>query len=89
MACNCGRNRDNGTAEAPAGPYGTIPPTPTTQATATQPATQQSQGFATRAQSYSYIPPTGQAQTFGSKLEAEAALARNGRRGRVAPLQCC
>lgn len=52
------------------------PPPPTT------PAQDQ---LASRAQTFSYQPPSGKIQTFGSRLEADAARVRAGRVGRVIP----
>lgn len=40
---------------------------------------------AKRASGYSLIMPSGRVQRFGSRLEADAANAREGRRGKVRP----
>lgn len=42
-------------------------------------------GLTGRTQTFAYVPPSGNAMTFGSRLEADAARVRAGRVGRVVP----
>jgi hypothetical protein len=63
MGCNCGKNRRQQAVAKPVTP----PPQPPAQPTASG-ATQR----------FSLLEDSGRTQTFGSRLEADAARARHG-----------
>jgi hypothetical protein len=88
MGCNCNKRR--ATAKAAANDAKTAQP-PTRggnpgAGTSGKAATSAARSGTGATQTFAYEPPTGRTQTYGSRLEAEAARVRAGYVGRVRPL---
>ena len=83
MPCNCGKTRQVQPVRKPAqAPTPPVQPRGEVQRLGQRPGTQAS---AARTETFTLVNGAGQRTTFGSRLEAEAALVRLGGRGRIVP----